>query len=146
MEARGFGRARACPRRRDLLYKGLVLLGLIGVLCGLFLQTYYRSSFGLGWTLSAAGSVLLLVVFWAQGRRVLRIPYRRERWTWRDGTVIALCVGVGAYLVFLRMRTPGSLAYSPFQKIAPAFDPLIGGALMLLLVPLTVRSFRSNRS
>jgi energy-coupling factor transport system permease protein len=143
MESRGFGRARALPGRRDLWYKGLAVLGLAGVLCGFFLQTYYASRRVLGWTLVAVGAFLLLAVFWAQGRRVLRVHYRRERWSWRDAIVIAVCGGVIGFVVWTRLQAPGALAYSPYQTILPAFDPVIGISLMFLLAPLSVHSSRS---
>jgi hypothetical protein len=111
---------------------------LAGVLCGLFLQTYYRTQRRLGWMLAASGGGLLLAVFWAQGRRVLRVHYRRERWTWRDGVVLAACAGSAAVIVLTRLRAPGALGYSPYQRIVPAFDPMVGIALMLLLAPLAV--------
>jgi energy-coupling factor transport system permease protein len=142
MESRGFGRARAAPRRLDLWYKGLAVLGLVGVLCGLFLQTYYRSQRTLGWVLATVGAGVLIAVFWAQGRRVLRVHYRKERWTWRDGVVSVACAGCAAALFLARLRDPGSLAYSPYQGLAPVFDPMIGVSLMLLLAPLAVYSPR----
>jgi energy-coupling factor transport system permease protein len=142
MESRGFGRVRALSRERDLWYQGLAVLGLVGVLCGLFLQTYYKQWLVLGWSLAGAGAVLLSTVFWAQGRRVLRVHYRRDRWSWRDGLVIAVCAGVAVLVVVTRLRDPGRLAYSPYQKLLPAFDPVVGVVLMFLLAPLVARPSR----
>jgi hypothetical protein len=106
-------------------------------------QTYYQAALVWGRALALAGAALLVSVFWAQGRRVLRVHYRRERWTWRDGLVIAVCVGVAAFIVWTRLTTAGALAYRPYQNMAPAFDPLIGVTLMLLLVPLIAHPSRS---
>jgi len=142
MEARGFGRARSQPRRIELWYRALAVLGLIGVLCGLFLQTYYASWRVLGWVVAAISAVVLLAVFWGQGRRLLRTHYRRERWTWRDGVVLAACAGVAAFLVLARGRASEALAYSPYQSVVPAFNPTVGVVLMLLLAPLVVRLVR----
>jgi energy-coupling factor transport system permease protein len=141
MEARGFGRARSLPRRLDLWYRALAVLGLVGVLCGLFLQTYYASWRVPGWILAATSTAVLLVVFWGQGRRVLRVHYRRERWTWRDGVVVAICTGVVG-LVLIGGRALGALAYSPYQDLVPVFNPGIGVVLILLLAPLVVRLVR----
>jgi energy-coupling factor transport system permease protein len=143
MESRGFGRARALARDRDLVYKGGGVLGLAGVLCGLFLQTYYPAWLVAGRVLAIGGTLVLIAVFWAQGRRVLRVHYRQEHWTWRDGVVIAACVGVAAFVIWTRLRSPGALAYSPYQNLAPGFDPVVGVSLMLLLVPLAVNVSRS---
>jgi energy-coupling factor transport system permease protein len=142
MEARGFGRARSLPHRLDLWYRALVVLGLVGVLCGLFLQTYYASWRVLGWGLAAASAAVLLAVFWGQGRRVLRVHYRRESWTWRDGVVLAVCVGVVVFLILSLAGGTEALAYSSYQSIVPAFNPNIGVMLMFLLAPLVVRLVR----
>lgn len=143
MEARGFGRTRALFRWSELLFKGSASLGLAAVLSGLFLRTYFASTAGLGTVLAAAGTAVLVAVFWAQGRRVLRVRYRRERWTWRDGIVLAFCVGVATSIALIRRRAPAALAYSPYQNLLPSFDPVTGVILVLLLVPLTVHAPRS---
>jgi energy-coupling factor transport system permease protein len=142
MESRGFGRVRDLPRDRDVWYKALAVLGLAGVLCGLFFQTYYSSWLVAGRLLAATGATLLLAVFWAQGRRVLRVHYRRERWTWRDGVVIAACAAVAAFVAWTRLRVPGALAYNVYQNVAPDFEPVVGIVLMFLLAPLGFHSPR----
>jgi energy-coupling factor transport system permease protein len=138
MEARGFGNARSLPRGRELLFKGLTLLGLAGFLCGVFLQTYFESLRAPGWTIVAVSAALLLGVFWAQGRRVLRVRYRQERWTWRDGVVLALCAAVVALLAWVRLQDATAFAYSSYDELLPPFDPAIGIALILLVAPVMV--------
>jgi energy-coupling factor transport system permease protein len=140
MESRGFGRMRAQPSWRDLVAKAASVLGLGAVLSGLFLQTYYASMREIGRWIAVAGGGLLLGVFWAQGRRVLRVHYRTAKWSWRDGIALSACAGIVGALAFAGVRSPGVLAYSPYQNIAPAFDPLVGIVLMLYLVPLSIRS------
>jgi hypothetical protein len=71
-----------------------------------------------------------------QGRRVLRVHYRRERWTWLDWIVVVACVGVAAAVLLIRARAPAMLAYSPYQDLLPAFSPAMGMALLILLAPL----------
>jgi hypothetical protein len=144
MESRGFGRVRAPARGRvlaaggDLVLKGLTLVGLAGVLCGLFMRTYFQSMRLWGGALAAASAVLLLIVFWLLGRRVLRVYYRRYRWTWRDAVVWVPSLAVTALLVLTRLRAPGVLEYSSYDSLVPPFDPLFGLALMFLLAPLLV--------
>jgi energy-coupling factor transport system permease protein len=138
MEARGFGNARALPRGRDLFFKGLTLLGLAGVLCGIFLQTYFESLRAAGWSIAAASAILVLAVFWAQGRRVLRVRYRQDHWTWRDGAVLAACLAVVVLLAFARLQDAAAFAYSPYNELLPPFDPIIGIALILLVAPVVV--------
>jgi energy-coupling factor transport system permease protein len=142
MESRGFGRAREWPRRREILRRrdlwlqGLAVLGLMGLLSGLFLKTYYVSLRAAGWGLAAAGALLLLATFWMQGRRVLRVHYRREGWSWLDGLVLIVCLGVAAMVLTIRARSPSALAFSPYQRLLPDFSPAIGITLVALLVPL----------
>lgn len=140
MEARGFGHVRSPDRRDDLTLKGLTLLGLAGVLCGFFMRTYFQSWRLWGSALAAGGAVVLLVVFWLLGRRVLRVHYRRYRWTWHDAAVLIPCLVVLTFLVVIRLRSPGVLAYSPYESLVPPFDSTFGIALMFLLAPLLVTS------
>jgi energy-coupling factor transport system permease protein len=144
MEARGYGNVCDLPRGRDLLFKGLTLLGLAGCLCGVFLQTYFESLRVLGWAMAALGAVLLLGVFWVQGRRVLRVHYRQERWTWQDGVVLALCLAVAALLVWVRLRDDAAFAYSPYARLLPPFDATVGLALVLLAGPVVVELVGSS--
>jgi energy-coupling factor transporter ATP-binding protein EcfA2/energy-coupling factor transporter transmembrane protein EcfT len=136
MEARGFGNVRALPRGRDLVYKALVLVSLAGILGGFFALTYapaWRWAGGIAASISAA---FLLAVFWAQGKRVLRTRYQRERWTWRDGIVLAACIAAATALAWARMRGEMTLAYDPYTSLLPGFQPWLGAALSLLIVPI----------
>ena len=136
LEARGFGNARDLPRRLDLLFKVLTLLGLAGFLSGFFVRTYFESLRWVGWMVVATSTALLIGVFWAQGRRVLRVHYRRDRWAWPDGVVLAVCLLVVTLLALAYLQEPGVLVYSPYQQLLPPFHPLVGVALILLIVPL----------
>jgi hypothetical protein len=51
-------------------------------------------------------------------------------------------VGSAAVIALTLRRAPGALAYSPYEKIVPVFDPTIGISLMLLLAPLAAHSSR----
>jgi energy-coupling factor transport system permease protein len=135
MEARGFGNVRNMSRKRDLLYKGLVLLGLAGFFSGFFALTYFASLRLIGWIGVALSTILLLGVFWAQGRRVLRVHYRHSRWTWRDAVALAPTALAIGTLVFARLREEGSLSYNPYQELLPPFQPWLGAALVALAIP-----------
>jgi energy-coupling factor transport system permease protein len=144
MEARGFGNARALPRGRDLLFKGLTLLGLAGVLCGIFLQTYFESLRVVGWAIAATSAILVLGVFRAQGKRVLRVRYRRDHWIWRDGAMLAACLAAVALLAFVRLQDSAAFAYSPYNQLLPPFDPTAGIALILLVTPVVVELLEAD--
>ncbi len=140
MEARGFGGAHAPSRARDLLHKTLTLLGLGGVLGGVFTLTYFETLRALGWGGLIASVALLLAVFWAQGRRVKRTHYRRARYTWRDGLIIAASAVAAAALVWSRVTAPHILAYYPYTAILPPFRPWMGAALMTLVAPALIKA------
>jgi energy-coupling factor transport system permease protein len=171
MEARGFGRARTAPvgaasvpplqesplheppyepplrdeGHKDMLYKGLTILGLGGVLCAFFVLTYFRSLRAAGWAGVALSTALLLGVFWAQGKRVSRTSYRRERWTWRDGVVLGVAFVVVLAVVLARAQDAGALVYDPYDRLLPRFDPWLGAALAMLVAPALVPSDRPPR-
>ncbi len=139
MESRGYGRIRPLPAARDALLKALTLLGMAGMLGSGFALPYLGRGW-LGWTGMAGSAILLGGIFWAQGRRVQRTRYRRERWTWRDG------VAAGAPLLFLialvavRLVDAGALQYYPYTALLPPFVPWLGAAPLLLLAPVVVAS------
>ena len=144
MEARGFGNARSLPRGRDLWFKGLTLLGLAGFLCGVFLQTYFESLRAVGWAMAGGSAGLLLGVFWAQGRRVLRVRYRRDHWTWRDGVALAACLAALVLLASARFQDAAAFAYSSYDQLLPPFDAAVGVALILLIVPVVIEVLGSD--
>jgi energy-coupling factor transport system permease protein len=138
LESRGFGRVRDLPPGREILLKGLILVGLAGLLSGFFLQTYFQSIRALGWGIVAGSVALLVAAFWAQGRRVLRVHYRRDDWTWRDAFVLALTSAVAVVWLIARLRSPDALAYNPYLDWLPRFGLVVGVGLMFLLSPMLV--------
>lgn len=138
MESRGFGGQLTGlgPRQSNWLRLS-VLVGLILLLCGLFLRTYWLSAPWVGtWLMVVAGSVLSYV-FYQLGRRVRRSHYRRANWRGRDTAVALVSTVVLAGVLFVRSRGRLALAYYPFPpySLEPAFDPRIGSLLMLLALP-----------
>ncbi|MBC8444902.1 MAG: hypothetical protein H8D77_02145 [Chloroflexi bacterium] len=136
MEARGFGNVRDLPPRRDLTYKGLTLLALAGLISGLFVLTYMTTSQWLGWAGIAGSSALLLGVFSAQGKHVLRTHYRHDRWTWRDGITLGIVLAVALILAWTRVRNSATLAYYPYTGLLPPFAPWLGFVLTALILPV----------
>jgi energy-coupling factor transport system permease protein len=140
MEARGFGNVRPVARLRDVLLKSLTLLGLAGVLGSVFALTYLSSGRWAAQAGLALSVALLLATFWAQGRRVQRTRYRRERWTWRDGAVAGAGMALLGTLVAVRLTHAAALQYYPYTQLLPPFQPWLGGALLLLAVPAMLQS------
>jgi energy-coupling factor transport system permease protein len=145
MEARGFGNVRDLPPGRDVLYKGLTLLGLAGLLCGFFVRIYVPGSLVLG-TVVALGAIgLLIAVFWQQGKHVLRSRYRRERRSWRDGVVAGCCLIAAGTAIGARIAAPEALAYDPYLALLPAFEPWLGTAFLALLAPFVAQLLGAPR-
>jgi energy-coupling factor transport system permease protein len=138
MEARGYGNVRPISAGRDALLKSLSVLGLAGILASTFALTYFAKVAWLGWGGLAASALLLTGVFWAQGQRVRRTHYRRERWTWRDGAVIGASAIVLGALIAVRIARPAVLRYYAYTALLPAFDPALGAMLLLLTVPILI--------
>ncbi len=145
MEARGFGGniAPASPRR-ELLYKLLTLLGLLGLLFGVFAISYWKGQGWLGPAITGVAAALLILVFWLQGRRVTRTRYRRDQMTRRDPIIIALSLLALAGIVTARLLDRTALFYYPYPPypIWPAFNPLVGAAYLLFVAPALLAAHR----
>ncbi len=138
MDARGFGGRilPASPRQTWLIRLGTIA-GLLLLLAGLIVKSYYRSLPWAGLGLLAGGALLMGLSLWRGGRRVQRTRYRRWLWRPRD-TVLAL--GSALLLVaalLLSWLFPQALFYYPYPPydILPAFHPLLGLLFILPLLP-----------
>ncbi|TEU11479.1 MAG: energy-coupling factor transporter transmembrane protein EcfT [Anaerolineales bacterium] len=146
LEARGFGNVRALPQRRDLLYKGLTLLGLAGLLSSFFALTYFAAFKWPAWAGIVLSALLLLGVFWAQGKRVLRTHYRPARRTWRDGPVLAVSLLVAIALIAVRLQDTSALEYYPYTQLLPPFHPWLGIILLTLIAPAFCQDAQRQRN
>jgi hypothetical protein len=111
-----------------------------------FTLTYLTSWQQASWAGLLASALLLTGVFWAQGRRVTRTHYRRERWTWRDITSAVACLAVLAILVTARILDSATLQYYPYAALLPPFQPWLGGGLLLLITQALFQGSLSSSS
>jgi len=139
LEARGFGNVREPRPQSELALKALTLVGLAGTLSGFFLLTYLDSLRTMGTAIALFSVALLLGVFWAQGRRVQRTRYWRQRWAWQDGIVLACAAAVIVALLLARADDSATLLYDPYTNLVPPFHPSLGIALLALVAPVVVR-------
>ena len=139
MESRGFGNVRPLPRARETLFKVLTLLGLGGLLGSAFALTYFTRQWA-GWLGLAVSAGALIGVFWAQGSRVTRTHYRRDRWTWQDGAVIGAGLVALAALIVVRIIDAPMLQYYPYAALLPPFHPWLGTSLLLLVLPALLQT------
>ncbi len=138
MEARGFGSAVKPMSRRQAVYAQVgTLAALLAVLAGLFVVTYYSEQRLWGWLLAGLGVAGLAAVFGLQGKRVHRTRYRRPRWYGRDTAVVVASAVVLAVVLAARSMVPETLIYVPYppNSLLPPFNPLVGAALLLLVLP-----------
>jgi energy-coupling factor transport system permease protein len=141
MEARGFGSMVApLSRRQAMVVQVSLLLGLVGLVAGLFVATYFSDWRVWGWMMVVLAVALMLGVFWFQGRQVQRSHYRRQQWRWRDIAIAVSSAIVVAAILVARLVAPETLYYSPYppNSLLPPFAPLLGAALLLLTVPALV--------
>jgi energy-coupling factor transport system permease protein len=138
MEARGFGSAVSPLSDRQAILSQLgTLIALLGLLSGLSILAFFPERSAWGWTLAGLATAGMLAILGFQGRRVQRTHYRRPRWHVRDTAVVIASAVVLAAVVAARLLVPETLYYSPYppNSLLPPFDPLVGGALLLLALP-----------
>jgi energy-coupling factor transport system permease protein len=149
MEARGFASAVVpVSSRQATLSQARTLAALLGLLAGLFIMAYFPDRSLLGWILVAMGGAGLLATFWFQGRQVQRSRYRRVTWTARDVAVVAASLLVVTVVLAARLVAPETLVYTPYppSPLLPAFNPLVGAALLLLALPAALSSESSRQT
>jgi uncharacterized membrane protein SirB2 len=138
MEARGFGSVVNPPSgRRTVVTQVATLILLLSTLGGLMIVAFRPQNSTWGWTLAALAMAGLLLVFGMQGRQVRRSRYRRARWQARDTAVVAASTIVVAVLIIARRAAPELLIYIPYPPYSlwPPFQPALGAALLLLVLP-----------
>lgn len=139
MEARGFGSVlMPVSRRQAILIQVSTLVALLGLLTGLVLVAFFSDLSIWGWVLAILGIGVMLAIWAVQGRRVRRTRYRRPRWRWRDTVLVAANAVVLAVIVIAQSTVPQALIYNPYSSgsLLPSFDPLVGAALLLLVLPV----------
>jgi energy-coupling factor transport system permease protein len=145
MVARGFGATSDRPAS-TWLRAGLIG-GLIVLLAGEVLSAFLPNARALSNPLLIAGAAALAIFMWLAGRAVPYTPYRSHPWRMGDAIVVA-----GAVLSFAAIVWPGlgascgeilgcraGVAFTPYPALTlPGFDPLVGLALLGLLLPAWV--------
>ncbi len=145
MVARGFGAASDRPAS-TWLRAGLIG-GLIVLLAGEVLSAFLPNARALSDPLLIAGVAAFAIFIWLAGRAVPYTPYRSHPWRIGDALVVAC-----AALAFAATVWPGlgascgeilgcraTVVFTPYPTLTlPGFDPLVGLALLGLLLPAWV--------
>lgn len=133
MVARGYGAVRD---RKHALGTQWMLVGGLLMLLGGWLAYLFRTD----WRVLAVVTMILGaagigLAAWLTGRGVRHSVYRPHRWTLKDTLATSGCLLTLALAVTQRE----SLHYSPYPVLElPRFDPLVGVALLGLVLPAVV--------
>ncbi|WP_062205451.1 energy-coupling factor transporter transmembrane component T [Streptomyces sp. NBRC 109706] len=135
MDARGYGRTAAVPKRVRRATNALSLGGLLGVCAGSY-GLLAAEGATLGLPLLLAGLLCALAGLWLGGRRSPRTRYRPDRWGARAWSVSGS--GAGVALLVSLVADPVALHPPAVPLTAPELPLAAAGALLLGLLPALV--------
>lgn len=131
MESRGYGRSPVRSLRARRLASGLTLLGLVGVVAGLYGVLDGSVTGQLGMPLLVAGALLTATVLLVGARHDARSRYRRDPWSWPEWAVTALGLAPAAAMLWAESHAwPGVV--TPQVPLAWPEAPLMLVAAVLL--------------
>ncbi|MGV2918105.1 energy-coupling factor transporter transmembrane component T [Streptomyces alfalfae] len=134
MDARGFGRSAAVPRRVRVATAVLTLGGLMGVCVGTYgLLTAEGASYGL--PVLACGLLAALVGLRLGGRRAVRTRYRPDRWGVRAWLVAGSGLAVAGLTVWAAASDAAALNPGVVPLVAPALPLWPAAAALIGLLP-----------
>jgi energy-coupling factor transport system permease protein len=138
MESRGYGRTPLRSARARRVASGLTLLGLVGVVAGLYGVLDGSVTGGLGMPLLVAGTLLTTAVLVVGSRRDVRSRYRRDRWSWPESLVTLVGLLPAVVLTWAENRGwPGVvLAQTPLAW--PQMPPLLLAAVTVPVLAAVV--------
>lgn len=139
MVARGYGAVSS--QEQPLRTQALIVVGLLTLLAGWLAYLFNAAWRAPAIAVIVAGAASIGLAIWLTGRGVHHTVYRARSWT--SGDVFAL-LGSAVTLV-AAWRGRAALYYSPYPALSlPPFDPLMGLALLGLLVPAGVTVARED--
>ena len=141
MVSRGYG-ATASVRQPAVVQLTLAA-GLLMTLIGWFL-TYWIS--WLGYLLLIIGAVVIAALIVHLGRSVPHTKYRARGWVREDWAMLVTCLAsLIVVLLPLTFVDRTTLTYIPYPALhAPSLDPIVGAAILGLLLPTLLLQRRSE--
>ena len=130
MESRGYGRAVRSSASTRRLASGLALLGLVGVLGGLYGLLDASAGGALGLPLLVVGVVLAASSLVVGASREGRSGHRRDRWEWPETLTVVAGAVPAAVLVVAGLR--GWDGVTPTQRVELPAVPLLAVAAVLV--------------
>lgn len=144
MESRGYGRSPVRSARGRRLASGLTLLGLVGVVAGLYGVLDASAAGPLGLPLVGAGAVLTALALVLGVRRDRRTRYRRDPWSEPEWLVVTLGAVPAALLLWAQAHGWEGVVISqvpltvPVVPLAPVLAVLLP-ALAVVVTPVPPR-------
>lgn len=129
MESRGYGRVVRRTSSSTRLAGGLTLLGLVGVVVGLYGLLDATSPVALGAPVLGAGAACAAAALVVGARRDRRTRYRRDPWGLPEWLVSACGVVPATVLVVAGVRAWEGVVPQQVPVVMPAVPPLLAGAL-----------------
>ena len=135
MDARGYGRSAAVPRRTRLATGGLLVAGLLGMCIGTYGLLDGTAPGLLGLPMLLGGALAGWVGVVLSGRRVLRTRYRPDPWRRPEWAVTGIGVLVAALVIATGLRDPAG-AFPLVQPLQwPPLPVVAALAIVLGAVP-----------
>lgn len=144
MDSRGYGRTAQVPRRQRRITGTCVLLGLLGILLGIYALLTDAMAFPFAAGALAVG-LLLAVSAMAIGRqRVARTRYRPDPWALPEWLVVGAGAVAGAAMITAAVRGVDGLVLAgplvvPPVPVLPVVGVLVGLAPAVAAPPLARR-------
>ncbi len=139
MVARGYG--AVCSEKQPFRTQALIIVGLMTLLAGWLAYLFNAAWSAPAVAVIAIGAVTIGVAIWLTGRGVNHTVYRARSWTAGDSFALLGC----AVTLVAACRGRAALYYSPYPVLTlPSFDPLMGLAMLGLLVPAIVTVARED--
>ncbi len=135
MTARGFASEKVHPGKRASILRLLMILGLVMLSVGWISQLAGAGLYGTG--LLLAGAIIIIGGMRYLGRRSTRTTYHNPGWAWQDVLTMLVSLGILALCVLpIPWVNQATLYYDPYPVLTfPLFDPLLGLAMLGLLIP-----------
>ena len=132
MESRGYGRAPVRSARGRRFASGLTLLGLVGVVAGLYGVLDGSVTGALGMPLLLAGVLVSALTLVVGTRGDSRSSYRRDPWSWSEWLVVALGVVPAAALLWAQAHGWDGVTVDQVPLTVPALPVTL---VLALVVP-----------
>lgn len=135
MDSKGYGRTAAVPRTVRVLSQAFLLLGLLGVLIGIYGLLSGGAISTLGPWFAVGGTAVAIGGLWLAGRRGLRTHYRPDPWAMPEWIVAAAGVAVAISFIVIGSQVDTALITSASPAQWPILTPPIVLALLIGVLP-----------